>query len=304
MDQRLQRPEGCTSYLLADWNARLMQYTPYAHAAQWLERVLGLSQSVQTLERDLTRLSAQAEAFWEQLPPPRPLPPETILANRLDGKGVCMRPSETQGEWGKKTMALLGSVDGIAPHVRTPEQVLAALFADARSEAPRRARPKPLEKPVRACLKRDDADTTAPQTAEICAWIAQQNTLRDPEQTHPTVLLVDGQTSLWQAMREAVPGEHVTEILDLLHASGYVWEAANVRHPNHAPAAEAAAKSELRAILHGQVGTVIASLQHHAKSSPAPAARRSSASLATSRIIATAWPTTSTSPRAFPSPPA
>lgn len=268
LDQRLQLPQGCTSYLLSDWNTQLMQETPYGHAAGWLERVLGRRQSVQTLERDQARLSAQAEQFWAQVPVATPLPAGTILVDTLDGKGVCMRPSETQGERGKKKMALLGSVYGIAPYVRTPEQVLAALFADARPASPSAgSRPKPLTKHVRACLKRDDADTTAPQTAEISAWIAQQNALRDPEQEHPTVLLIDGQTSLWQAMREAIPGEHVTEILDLLHVSGYVWEAANLLHPNDSPAAEAAAKSDLRLILHGQVGDVIATLQRHAESS-------------------------------------
>ncbi len=267
LDQRLQLPQGCTSYLLSDWNTQLMQETPYAHAAGWLERVLGLRQSVQTLERDQGRLSAQAERFWEQVPVATPLAAGMILVDTLDGKGVCMRPSETQGERGKKKMALLGSVYGIAPYVRTPEQVLAALFADTCPAPPSGARPKPLTKHVRACLKRDDADTTAPQTAEICAWIAQQNALRDPEQSHPSVLLIDGQTNLWQAMREAVPGEQVTEILDLLHASGYVWEAAKLLHPNDSPAAEAAAKRDLRLILHGQVGEVIAMLQRDAESS-------------------------------------
>ena len=260
LDQRLQLPEGCTSYLLQDWNARLMQAIPYAHAEQFLEQLLGRRQSVQTLERDLQRLSTPAEAFWDQLPAPAPLPPGAILVNTVDGKGVCMRPRETDGVPGKKKMAMLGSVYGIAPHVRTPEQVLEALFAEA-SAPPRGARPTPLDKHVRACLKRDAADTTAPQTQEIFAWITQQNALRDPAQTHLTVVLIDGQTSFWDAAREHLPGEHVTEILDLLHAAGYVWEAANLRHPQDTDAARAAAKADLGRLLHGQVGTVIQDLQ-------------------------------------------
>lgn len=263
LDARLQLPAQCTSYLLQDWKTRLMQAMPYAQAAQFLEQLLGQCQSVQTLERDQERLSTQAEAFWEQLPAPAPLPPQAILVNRVDGKGVCMRPSQTDGEKGKKKMAILGAVYGIEPPVRTPAQVLAALFSDA-NERPCRSRPKPLDKHVRACLKRDAADSTAPQTAEIFAWIAQQNALRDPAQSHPTVVLIDGQTSFWNATREAIPGEHVTEILDLLHVSGYVWEAANVLHPHQPEVAQQDAKSDLECILNGQVGTVIERLQQQA----------------------------------------
>jgi hypothetical protein len=80
---------------------------------------------------------------------------------------------------------------------------------------------------VPACLKRDEADTTALQNEEIFAWIAQQNARRDPAQRHSTVVLIDGQTALWDAAGVHIPDEHVTEILDLLHVCGYAWEAAN-----------------------------------------------------------------------------
>jgi hypothetical protein len=263
LDAQLQLPEQCTSYLLQDWNARLMQAMPYAQAEQFLAQLLGVRQSVQTIERDQTRLSAQAEAFWEQLPGPAPLPPEAILVDSVDGKGVCMRPRETGGERGKKKMAILGAVYGIEPYVRSPAQVLAALFAEA-SAPPNSARPKPLDKHVRACLKRDEADTTALQNEEIFAWIAQQNARRDPAQHHPTVVLIDGQTALWDAAGVHLPGEHVTEILDLLHVCGYVWEAANLLHPNQPQAAQRAVKRDLECILNGQFGTVIKDLQRQA----------------------------------------
>ncbi|NEV60979.1 hypothetical protein G3446_03540, partial [Thiorhodococcus minor] len=110
----------------------------------------------------------------------------------------------------------------------------------------------------------DAEDTTAAQNAEIFAWLAQQNALRDPDQSHPTVVLIDGQTSFWEAARATIPGEHVTEILDLLHAAGYVWEAANLVHPTE-QAAQQAARRDLEHILKGRVGRVIASLRQQAK---------------------------------------
>jgi hypothetical protein len=65
-------------------------------------------------------------------------------------------------------------------------------------------------------------------------------------------------------MAERFRPEHVTEILDLLHVCGYVWEAANLLHPNQPQAAQRAAKHDLECILNGQVGTVIKDLQRQA----------------------------------------
>lgn len=50
LDARLQLPDKCTSYLLQDWNARLMQAMPYAKAERFLEQLAGVRQSVQTLK--------------------------------------------------------------------------------------------------------------------------------------------------------------------------------------------------------------------------------------------------------------
>jgi hypothetical protein len=49
---------------------------------------------------------------------------------------------------------------------------------------------------------------------------------RNPESHKPTVLLMDGQKSLWQAGQRDLPPDHLIEILDLLHATPRIWEAA------------------------------------------------------------------------------
>jgi hypothetical protein len=71
------------------------------------------------------------------------------VVNTVDGKGVAMRASETQGVGGKKKMALIGSVYSIAPSVRTPASVLEALFAEKTSalKPPPTARAKPFHNP-------------------------------------------------------------------------------------------------------------------------------------------------------------
>jgi hypothetical protein len=261
---------------LQEWNERLMVEMPYAQAGAFLEWLLGVRQSVQTLERQQARMSAAVAPFWAQYPAPPSEEEGAIMVNTVDAKGVAMRASETAGERGKKKMALLGSVYSIAPYRRTPEEVLEALFADPhrQREKPGPARPKPLHKQVRACLARDAHDTTAPQTAAVFDWIAQENAQRNPGQRKPTVVLIDGQDSLWRAAWEFVPGEEVTEILDILHVAGYVWEAAHRLSGSDSDRARAWAKTQLGAILEGHVAEVIARLRPHVQQHSGEARKR------------------------------
>lgn len=262
LDARLKLPEVCTSFLLQSWNEQLMVDLPYAQANALLERLFGLRQSVQTLERQQDGLSAAVDAFWQQHPAPPQQEEGAIIVNTVDGKGVSMRASETAGQPGKKKMALLGSVYTIDPNVRTPDEVLEALFADASTseKTPSTTRPKPMHKQIRACLVRDAQDTTAPQTTAIFQWMAHQNAERNPDDSKPSVVLMDGQTSLWDAAWKFLPGEDVAEILDIIHVSGYLWEAGELLYANNQQR-HVWVKTALGEILHGHVSNVIKRIQ-------------------------------------------
>jgi hypothetical protein len=73
-------------------------------------------------------------------------------------------------------------------------------------------------------LQRDERDSTEPQVQAIFGWMAEQTRRRNPDGNQPVVLLMDGQESLWKAGWDYLPEElaEVTEILDLLHALGYL----------------------------------------------------------------------------------
>jgi hypothetical protein len=51
---------------------------------------------------------------------------------------------------------------------------------------------------------------------------------RNPRLRRPTVCLCDGQEALWQACAEAVADEDRVEILDLLHVTPRLWQAAKL----------------------------------------------------------------------------
>jgi hypothetical protein len=280
LDARLQLPQGKNSYLLQDWDQELAVQMPYASVTATLGRILGLSQSVHTLERNQREMATAAEDFWTNQPTPPAEQEGEILVCTADGKGVPMRggakapagiePPATGGARpGTKKMALVGATYTVAPFTRTPEEVLEALFREAPASEPLPARPRPCFKYVRAALQRDDQDCTEPQVQAIFGWMAEQVARRNPDGKKPVILLMDGQDSLWKAGWDYLPEElaEVTEILDLLHALGYLWEAAHLFHPKDSEAASDFVKAQARRILHGEIAAVIHSLRwlgtHH-----------------------------------------
>ncbi len=123
-------------------------------------------------------------------------------------------------------------------------------------------RPKPCFKHVRAALKRDPADTTTPQVDEIFGWIAQEVEQRGgSEQKRPLALLMDGQTSLWDAGLAYLPVGRfdVVEILDLLHAASYVWQAVHLFYPSNSDKAAKLARKQLTLLVSSKLDQMIQS---------------------------------------------
>ena len=276
LDERLQLPPSKFSYLLQDWDQSLEVEMPYAQVSATLERILGFRQSVHSLERSQREAAQEVEAFWEEQPAPPPAEEGPLLVCSADGKGVPMRqpsaggsgpePAQKGPRPGSKKMALIGAVYTIAPLVRTPQEVLEALFREpgpTRAE-PLATRPKPCFKRVRAALERDEADSTEPQTRIIFSWMAQEVAQRNRAGDKRVLLLMDGQESLWEAGWAFLPDRELIEILDLLHAIAYLWEAAHLFHPKASRAASRWVKKQLQRMLNGRLTTVIRSLRWQA----------------------------------------
>lgn len=280
LDKRLGLPQGKNSYLLQDWDQGLVVEMPYETVSTTVARILGFTQSVHTLERNQREMATAAAEFWKERPTPPAAQEGELVVCTADGKGVPMRggakalkgsePPATGGmRPGTKKMALLGAVYTVDPFSRTSEEVLEALFQGAPACEPPPLRPRPCHKYVRAALQRDDMDSTEPQVQAIFGWMAEQVTQRNPDATKKVILLMDGQDSLWRAGWVYLPQElaEVTEILDLLHALGYLWEAAFLFHPNGSEAARTFVKEQTRRMLHGHIAAVIRALRwlgtHH-----------------------------------------
>jgi len=191
-----------------------------------------------------------------------------------DGKGVVIRgdgpktkqnridPEADNKPEGKK-MSLVGAVYSIDCYERTPDDIVDALFRDNPKESDEGSppRPKPQHKHVRASLIRDGADTMQPSIEEIFGWMTQECQMRNHLKEKDIILLMDGQTSLWIAGREYFGYRGLIEVLDIIHAATYVWDAAHVFYPKNSKDAENFARERLRKILKGQVLSVIRGLR-------------------------------------------
>ena len=173
-----------------------------------------------------------------------------ILVETADGKGVPIRrPASAppivdhQHRSGpkpdRKKMATVGAVYSIDRHVRTPEEVVESLFRDPRQPRPKTLRPHPCHKRMRAIL--DHTDSNGDEVggrAAVFGWISDEMAVRHAGNGKPIVCIMDGEEPLWN-MRDVFQAEvPMIDILDLLHVTSRLWDAAAVFHPRESDAAQ------------------------------------------------------------------
>src|SRR5262249_42871875 len=141
--------------------------------------------------------------------------------------------------------------------VRTPEEVLAALFRDGPAPA---GRPRPCHKRVWASLP-GAAAAAATRPEVVYRWRLNEVAERNPRLGEEGVHLGGGQEALGQARRAHLPGWHMTDNLDLLHVTPRLWQAAHVFDKEGSPEAEAFAREQILRVLRGRVGAVARGLR-------------------------------------------
>jgi hypothetical protein len=205
--------------LLSDWASYGSTDAAYRENQTALERILGLTVSVQALETIAATAAADVSAFYQQPPAPAtPLAVGSILVVQADGKGIpLVQPPLTDpplrlGKGQKRTKkkeAIVTCLYTIAPYVRSAQDVRAALLHEER-RADHPTRPVPVQKETRATL---DGKAAALLTLQ------QRAVQRDEPHIRARVALTDGAESLQQQMLTTFP-QH-TLILDIIHASEY-----------------------------------------------------------------------------------
>jgi hypothetical protein len=272
LDNRLQFPEGAFSYVLQDWDQGLCVEQAFGQASATIQRILGLKQSVDSLEHMNQEMADGVTTFM--LTQPTPEHEGAIVVASADQKGIVMRRSaddpppkahRTKGDKAsQKRMATVATVYTVDPYQRTPEEVVSALFRDAPESS--RDRPKPQNKEVWASLPRDEVPGSGIELT--FAWMIGELYLRGRVRDtaggkKPLVFLSDGQEALWDARQEWLP-ERSVGILDILHVTPRLWKAAHVFHPERSQAAEDFVRARVLRVLQGKASGVIRGLREMA----------------------------------------
>lgn len=273
LDARLELPESEFSYVLQDWAGTLCVEHAFGRTAETLRAILGLSVSVDGLERMSRNMGESVEAFRTSLEKPPTEEEGAILVVTADGKGVPMRRPADQRPVGarrkkgekanKKQMATIGCVYTVDPKHRTAEDLVEALFR----ERPARGRaessgPVARHKRVWSSLTYEQGETYVDAETEVFTWMAQETNARR-RQGQPIVCLIDGQRSLWTSCANHLPHDRV-EIVDLLHVTSYLWDAAYLFHAEGSDQAAGFVRGRILRILRGEVGYVIGGLRQMA----------------------------------------
>jgi len=259
LDAELSLPARCYSDLLTEWAAFGTTDESYRESQSGLARILGIDLSVQALETTVADAAQDVPAFYDQAAEPAAPPAVgTILVVQADGKGVPLvqplaaTPPVRLGKGqkrSKKKEAVVTSCYTIAPYRRTPQEVVAALLREAGHRPPAH-RPAPVNKELHATLAGKEVAMTR---------LAQRVAQRVGPQIKERVALTDGAEALQERLVAHFP-EH-TLVLDIIHATEYLWDAANALLGETAPGRTAWVRTHLTQVVAGQLDAVITTLE-------------------------------------------
>jgi hypothetical protein len=284
LDNRLQLPDSNFSYLLQDWDQELAVEQAFSKVNQTIARMLRLHQHVDSLEGMNRQMAEDTAAFRDALPAPPAAEEAQIFATTTDCKGVVIRGQGTKTVCGgerpggvranQKRMAAVGAVYTIDPYVRTADEVVAALFRDP-NYTPTTRRPEPCHKHVWAILPQGPEKTNS-SIDLIYDWLLGQSVLRNPRSRHRAVHICDGQEALWQARAEYLPDENAVDILDLLHVTPRLWQAAKLFFGERSPLVVPFVRHHVTQVLQGKVETVVRGLRRLAAKQKLSGAKKKS----------------------------
>lgn len=283
IDARLNLPAGKASPLLEEFSQLFCVEKAFGVGARQFEVVFGQELSVDVLEDINRRMGGQAECFLETLPKPPARQEGELMVLTGDGKGVPLVKKDAQQvpvfeeksqRPGNRRMATLACTYTVDRHVRTPEQIVAALMHDDTTERPA-DRPEPCFKRYFGSFAQPACDgvDAVPSAYGAFAWIATEAVKRW-RKGQPVIRLMDGQKSQWdaadvcleellRAMQAHDPQQKFEDIADVIHVSHYVWRGAKVFY-QHKEQREAFVEDRLLRILQGDVQGVITGMRRMA----------------------------------------
>jgi hypothetical protein len=219
LDEALSLPEHCYSDLLMESAELLGVEGAYGKGLQVVVRLLGLNMPELALETSVAEHSQTVKAYYDKKAAFPSTEEGPILVAQADGKGVPLVRRELdlkvrRGKGDKKTQkkeAIATAVYTIDPYLRTPQEVLNALFKKGEPSA---ERPVPRHKQIFASLKGKEQ-----ALKRLATWVQR----REGAHICQRVALTDGAEPLQRHMLVCLPGFPL--VLDIIHAVEYLWKA-------------------------------------------------------------------------------
>lgn len=231
------------------------------------------------VEEIVERAAEDFDAFYEKRQ--QSVKPDqgsgSVMVLSVDGKGIVMRPQDLRPQTRKaaelrtpkmkqrlskgekknaKRMATVATVYTIAPHKRSPEDLMNQT-ASVLAQDPVQ-RPKPENKRVWASVEKEPVD--------VIRAAFQEALSRDPAHEKTWVALVDGnknQIDLVKRLSREMNLE-VTIAVDIIHVAEYLWKAGRVFHPQSGPELEMWVAQRFHEILRGKAGLVAGGMRRSA----------------------------------------
>lgn len=277
LDAELNLPKTKYTYGLQESVSLAVSKTAFDSALEGLSGVLGGAIPKRQAEELVAQASCDFEAFYAQRAITAVCDADTVLVMTQDGKGINMRHADLRegtrkaaekagkrrgvvarlgsGEKrNRKRMATVASVYDVAANVRVSSDIMGS------GSGAGHGAPKAQNKRVWASVEA--------QMESVTEQIVQEAKRRDPHQTRPWVMLVDGHSDQIRVIKRVFKrhGVDAPLILDFIHVMEYLWRAAwCFFSTTDKEQAETWVQTKALALLDGRSGSIAAGLRNKAK---------------------------------------
>ena len=226
--------------------------TSFDGSSALLRELAGLAVSSKTVQRHAEALGREVAGDEVRVIEPEPCDAPTLYLG-LDGTGVPARKSEVEGRKGKQP-------DGAA---KTREAKLAVVGSAQTTDNEGRPVRDPDSATYNAAIKTIATRDTDTEPAPFARRILREAQRRGFHSVPRQVILGDGAPWIWNFADEHFPD--ATQIVDIFHAKGHLFEVAKAIYGPGSEVGERWARKRREELDEGRVEDVIAALRSHAR---------------------------------------
>ena len=298
-DEQLSLPREKQSTGLSELAAIGAAGGSFGAAAAAVSRATGVRVGKRQAEQLARRAAADFGSFYASRRGPALA--GDVLVLEADGKGIRMRPDSLRPQAARRAARAAPKQDGRLSRgeVRTRKRMAETGAVFASTPAPRSADdilPGPDAAADAADAPRAEGKwltaSVAADAAQVIAAVFAEADRRDPDRARTWIALADGnndQIARIQA-QAAARGIEVPVIIDFVHVSEYLWDAAWCFHPEASPDAGRWVREHARAILGGCPAQVAAAIRAQAAATAGLSAGKHKIAEKTARYLQTKAP--------------